>query len=62
MIGDALRDLRAAQAAGCPRHLVRTGHGGETQAEGVPHDVLPVAVHDDLAAAVSALLGRGAAQ
>jgi D-glycero-D-manno-heptose 1,7-bisphosphate phosphatase len=61
MIGDALRDLQAAKAAGCPRHLVRTGHGIEAQADGVPHDVLPVAVHDDLAAAVGALLdGSGA--
>jgi D-glycero-D-manno-heptose 1,7-bisphosphate phosphatase len=61
MIGDALRDLQAAKAAGCPRHLVRTGHGIEAQAQGVPHDVLPVAVHDDLPAAVEALLARDAA-
>jgi D-glycero-D-manno-heptose 1,7-bisphosphate phosphatase len=60
MIGDALRDLQAAKAVGCPRHLVRTGHGTEAQANGVPHDVLPVAVHDDLAAAVNALLDKGA--
>jgi D-glycero-D-manno-heptose 1,7-bisphosphate phosphatase len=60
MIGDALRDLQAAKAAGCPRHLVRTGHGVKAQADGIPHDVLPVAVHDDLGAAVSALLDGSA--
>lgn len=61
MIGDALRDLQAAKSAGCSRHLVRTGNGPKTQAEGIPHDVLPVGVHDDLAAAVSVLLdGRAA--
>ena len=57
MIGDNLRDLEAAVAVGCPRHLVRTGHGAKAQAEGIPAAVLPVRVHDDLAAAVTALLG-----
>jgi D-glycero-D-manno-heptose 1,7-bisphosphate phosphatase len=57
MIGDNLRDLEAAAALGCPRHLVRTGHGAKAQAEGIPDRVLPVRVHDDLAAAVTALLG-----
>jgi D-glycero-D-manno-heptose 1,7-bisphosphate phosphatase len=57
MIGDQLRDLQAAAALGCPRHLVRTGNGIKTQSEGVPTEVLPVAVHHDLAAAVTALLG-----
>jgi D-glycero-D-manno-heptose 1,7-bisphosphate phosphatase len=57
MIGDSLRDLQAAKTAGCARHLVRTGNGRKTQAEGVPHDVLPVAVHDDLGAAVATILG-----
>lgn len=57
MIGDNLRDLEAAAAIGCPRHLVRTGHGAKIQAEGIPPAVLPVRVHDDLAAAVAALLG-----
>jgi hypothetical protein len=40
---------------------VRTGHGAEAQAQGVPHDVLPVAVHDDLAAAIDTLLAGKAA-
>lgn len=57
MIGDALRDLEAAAAAGCPRVLVRTGKGSATQAAGIPDHVLPVAVHDDLMAAVEAYLG-----
>jgi D-glycero-D-manno-heptose 1,7-bisphosphate phosphatase len=61
MIGDSLRDLQAAKTAGCARYLVRTGHGAKTLADGVPHDVLPVAVHDDLAAAVASLLGEGVA-
>jgi D-glycero-D-manno-heptose 1,7-bisphosphate phosphatase len=56
-IGDNLRDLQAATKAGCPRHLVRTGHGAKIQAVGIPADVLPVRVHEDLAAAVEALLG-----
>lgn len=59
MIGDNLRDLEAAVAIGCPRHLVRTGHGAKVQAAGIPPDVLPVRVHEDLAAAVAALLGPG---
>lgn len=57
MIGDNLRDLEAAVALGCPRHLVRTGHGAKTQATGLPASVLPVRVHDDLVAAVACLLG-----
>lgn len=56
MIGDALRDLQAAAAIGCSRLLVRTGKGRETQAAGIPAEVLPVAVHEDLCAAVTALL------
>ena len=57
MIGDNRIDLEAAAALGCPRHLVRTGHGAKVQAEGIPPALLPVRVHDDLAAAVTALLG-----
>lgn len=55
-VGDSLRDLQAAASLGCPRHLVRTGHGAKTQAAGLPAETLPVAVHDDLAAAVEAIL------
>ena len=56
MIGDALVDLEAAAAAGCRRLLVRCGKGRDTQAAGLPAHVLPVAVHEDLAAATAALL------
>lgn len=56
MIGDSLRDLQAAHGAGVARILVRTGHGTKTQGQGIPHALLPVAVHADLAAAVDALL------
>ena len=56
MIGDSLVDLRAATAAGCPRILVRTGAGSATQAQGLPADIMPVAVHGDLWEAVEALL------
>ncbi len=57
MIGDSLRDLQAAAAAGCRRILVRTGNGAATQAAGLPKEVLPVAVHENLRGAVDALLG-----
>lgn len=56
MIGDALRDLEAAAAAGVKRVLVRTGKGALTQAQGIPGHILPVSVYDDLAMAVDALL------
>jgi D-glycero-D-manno-heptose 1,7-bisphosphate phosphatase len=58
MIGDTLRDMEAALTVGCRRILVRTGKGRNTQAEGLPHRILPVAVHDDLAAAVDSLLAE----
>jgi len=60
MIGDALVDLEAAAAAGCRRILVRSGKGRATQAAGIPAHLLPVAVHEDLAAAVDAILGPAA--
>lgn len=56
MVGDKLIDLQAAQRAGCRRVLVRTGQGRRTQAGGLPDEVLPVAVHDDLGQAVDAYL------
>lgn len=57
MVGDALRDLQAARRAGCRPVLVRTGKGARTQADGLPAEVLPVAVHADLAGVVEAYLG-----
>jgi D-glycero-D-manno-heptose 1,7-bisphosphate phosphatase len=53
-VGDSLRDLQAAQAAGARPILVKTGKGEKTLAEGGQPD--DVAVYDDLAAAVNALL------
>jgi D-glycero-D-manno-heptose 1,7-bisphosphate phosphatase len=52
-VGDALRDIQAAQAVGCPAVLVRTGRGQLTQANGVGLDGVPI--FDDLAAWVRAL-------
>jgi D-glycero-D-manno-heptose 1,7-bisphosphate phosphatase len=56
MAGDTLGDLQAAQRAGCKRVLVRTGQGQKTQGAGLPEEVLPVSVHEDLGAAVEAYL------
>lgn len=58
MIGDSLRDMQAAKSAGCARILVRTGNGQKTLAEGRLNEVLPISIYDDLALAVSALLGN----
>lgn len=56
-IGDSAGDLAAARAAGARPVLVRTGKGRETERAGIDSDV---SVHDDLAAAVSALLHSAA--
>jgi len=58
MIGDTLRDMEAAAAIGCPRIMVRTGHGEKTLATGLGDDVQPVRVFADLAAAIDAWLGE----
>jgi D-glycero-D-manno-heptose 1,7-bisphosphate phosphatase len=55
-VGDQVDDLKAAFHAGCKRVLVRTGLGRKTLAQALPDYVLPVAVHDDLAAVVDAQL------
>lgn len=54
VVGDSLRDLVAGRAVGCVPYLVRTGKGERTlaKAEGLEG----VAVFDDLAAVVDALL------
>jgi len=59
MIGDAVRDLEAAHALGIRRILVRSGKGRDSEAN-LPATLQPVAVHDDLAAAVDALLSEDA--
>ncbi|OUR71786.1 D-glycero-beta-D-manno-heptose-1,7-bisphosphate 7-phosphatase [Methylophaga sp. 41_12_T18] len=52
-VGDSLRDIQAAQSAGAQPILVRTGKGERTLQQDIAEDI---AVYDDLAAVVSALL------
>jgi D-glycero-D-manno-heptose 1,7-bisphosphate phosphatase len=52
LIGDALRDLTAAMAAGCHRCLVRTGRGAELAANGLPESVMPVKIIDHLSESI----------
>ncbi len=56
MIGDQLTDLIAAKAAGTARFLVRSGKGAQTQASGLPQDILPVSVYDSLIDAALSLV------
>ena len=58
MVGDHLRDMQAAARAGCPRILVRTGHGAETERAGWDAAVAPVTVCDDISAAVEHILSH----
>lgn len=48
MVGDMLRDLEAAKAAGCPRILVRSGKGEQLMEAGIPQHVAPVTLCHDL--------------
>lgn len=54
-IGDSIRDLQAAVAAGAQPVLVRSGNGERAAAE-LPDELTDTPVYDDLAAAASALL------
>jgi len=54
IIGDSLRDLQAAAAAGARPILVRTGNGART-AEQLPPELGDVEVFDDLAAVAAQL-------
>src|SRR6185295_12533626 len=56
-IGDSIRDIQAARAAGARPVLVRSGNGAETLEQHVG-DLDGVAVYDDLAAVAAALLGQ----
>ncbi|MBL8344350.1 MAG: D-glycero-beta-D-manno-heptose 1,7-bisphosphate 7-phosphatase [Rubrivivax sp.] len=61
MVCDTLRDLQAAQAAGCEPHLVRTGRAAALTAEQVQQmlDKVPGAtMHADLGAFAEFLLRR----
>ena len=55
-VGDSLRDLQAASAAGCNPWLVQTGNGNKTQAKGnLPEGTQ---IRADLGAVADALLGE----
>lgn len=56
VIGDSLRDLEAAAAAGAQPILVRTGNGRKTE-RSLPAALRRVPVFDDLAAAAKELAG-----
>tara|TARA_R100000005_G_scaffold89219_1_gene59619 strand:- start:4569 stop:5114 length:546 start_codon:yes stop_codon:yes gene_type:complete len=55
-IGDSLRDLQAAHAAGCHRILVQTGKGHKTLSAGIDRKLLPVHVARDLDEAADYIL------
>ncbi len=55
VIGDSLRDLQAAAAAGANPVLVRTGNGSQVELE-LPADLGSIPIFDNLAAAVDGLL------
>jgi D-glycero-D-manno-heptose 1,7-bisphosphate phosphatase len=59
VIGDDLRDLEAAAAAGCRRILVETGKGARIAETGIPERLQPVQVCDSFARAVDLLLRAG---
>ena len=57
-VGDSLRDMQAAQAAGCAPHMVLTGRHPDLQAPSFPIGFPPdTQVHADLGAFVDHLLG-----
>jgi D-glycero-D-manno-heptose 1,7-bisphosphate phosphatase len=61
MVGDTLRDLQAAQAAGCEPHLVLTGRAAaldEAALQLIVQQVPRTTVHQDLAAFAEHLLRR----
>jgi D-glycero-D-manno-heptose 1,7-bisphosphate phosphatase len=60
MVSDTLRDLQAAQAAGCVPHLVRSGRAaalGDEEVAAMLAQVPGSQVHADLAAFAASLLG-----
>ena len=62
MVCDTLRDLQAAQAAGCEPHLVRSGRAArldEVQWQHMLMQVPHTVVHDNLGAFADHLLTRG---
>ena len=58
-VGDSLRDMQAAQAAGCAPHLVLTGRHPDMQGQALPAAFpAETQVHADLSAFVDHLLGE----
>lgn len=55
VVGDSLRDLQAASAAGARPILVRTGNGRRTEAS-LPPELTGTEVFDDLAEAADSLI------
>jgi D-glycero-D-manno-heptose 1,7-bisphosphate phosphatase len=62
VVGDSLRDLQAAIAAGCPSHLVRTGRGQMTEHDMLEKKAPGTIVHDDLAAFAEYLISQQRAE
>lgn len=60
MVGDMLRDMQAAHAAGCPRILVHSGKGKLTAEQGIPDYLEPVTQVEDLLAAARHILAHSA--
>lgn len=61
MVGDTLRDLQAAQSAGCEPHLVMSGRAAsldEAQLQAIVEQVPTARIHADLAAFADDLLRR----
>jgi D-glycero-D-manno-heptose 1,7-bisphosphate phosphatase len=57
-VGDSLRDMQAAESAGCVPHLVKTGRHPDVTAASLPQGFpVQTQVHADLAAFVDHLLG-----
>jgi D-glycero-D-manno-heptose 1,7-bisphosphate phosphatase len=52
-VGDSLREIKAAQAAGANPILVKTGNGAQALTDGIDFNI---PVYDDLASTVTALL------
>jgi D-glycero-D-manno-heptose 1,7-bisphosphate phosphatase len=57
-VGDALRDIQAATAAGASPILVRTGKGLKTESLLTQNGFAHVPVYDDLAAAAQAIISQ----
>ena len=62
-VGDSVRDVQAAAAAGCVPHLVLTGKGAPAQTDPLPPEFPPgTRVHGDLAAFATAFVAEVEAQ